>query len=53
MVTLNLSETEFAHKYEIADTLRAIANAIESGYHSGLVGDVCWYIEGEAEGDED
>lgn len=54
MVTLNLGEIEFETKADIINTLNEIADAIESGYRSGVtIGGVCWDIEGEEENEED
>ena len=54
MVTLNIGEIEFPEKCDIVATLFEIANAVESGYHSGItIGGVCWDIEGQEEPDDD
>ena len=48
MVTLNIGEIEFPEKCDIVATLFEIANAVESGYRSGItIGGVCWDIEGQ------
>lgn len=54
MVKLDLGEIEFDTKFDIINTLKEIADAIESDYKCGVtIGGVCWDIEGEEEPEEE
>lgn len=54
MVKLNLGEIEFDTKFDIINTLKEIADAIESDYICGVtIGGVCWDIEGKEEPEEE